>query len=109
MLRAASELAVGPVGGGSMGWAVDHATYPPRVDGGALTVRGDARVYLVQDHAAGTTWGAHKYVRLDLRRELRFNLDLSQVPCGCLACVCSGPAAGPPSSDSHRHAQSSAR
>ena len=53
----------------------------------ALHVQGNSRLYLVQDHRQ-RFWQDHKYVRLDLQRDpLSFTLDLSQVPCGCLACV----------------------
>ena len=77
--------AVGPVGSdGRMGWAIDHTNSPPTVDGGALTVRGDSRLYLVQDHTR-SSWPEHKYVRLNLQAQpLSFTLDLSNVPCGCL-------------------------
>ena len=80
--------AVGPVGAnGRMGWAIDHATFPPTVQSGALTVRGDARLYLVQDHTH-SSWAEHRYVRLDLQQQpLSFTLDISNVPCGCVACV----------------------
>ena len=48
-----------------------------------LTVKGDSRVYLVQDHRE-VTWASHKYVRIDLQSNpLVYTLDLSRVPCGC--------------------------
>ena len=55
---------------------------------GTLTVGpGDTRVYLVKDHTR-LGWSQHEYVRLDLQRNpLTYTLDLSNVPCGCLACV----------------------
>ena len=57
------------------------------MEGDMLRVHGDNRMYLVEDHRQ-TIWGTHKYVRLDLNAEpLKFTLDLSGVPCGCLACV----------------------
>ena len=70
------------------GWALEHAKNgQPTVSDGALTVRGNTRMYLVQD-ASGATWGSHQYERIDLHAQpLRFTLDLSAVPCGCLACV----------------------
>jgi hypothetical protein len=41
----------------------------------------------VQD-SLQTRWAAHQYMRMDLSRSpLSFTLDLSGVPCGCLACV----------------------
>lgn len=50
-------------------------------------MQGDARVYLVENYRA-TTWAEHKYPRIDLMSSpLTFTLDVSKVPCGCLACV----------------------
>lgn len=70
------------------GWVTEHYKLTePEVTNGALRVQGDSRVYLVQDYLQ-TQWENHKYMRLDLRRDpLAFELDLSSVPCGCLACV----------------------
>ena len=68
------------------GWVKDHGWVS--VDDGALKVQGDARAYLIQDHTQNDGWGEHQYVRIDLEKSpLRFMLDLSNVPCGCLACV----------------------
>ena len=54
---------------------------------GAFTLKGNARAYLVRDHTR-RTWAAHSYVRMDLNRApLSMDVDLSRVPCGCLACV----------------------
>ena len=63
-------------------------TLRPAASGSELRITSDTRVYLVKD-AAQTHWAAHKYERIDLRSgaPMRFTLDLSQVPCGCLACV----------------------
>ena len=85
---ASEGKAVGPVASTNAGWVVDHAkNSSPRVSDGTLTVTGDTRVYLVVDHN-GVTWGDHKYVRFDLHKApLEFEADLSNVPCGCLACV----------------------
>jgi hypothetical protein len=86
----------------------------PRFHQGTLKLQSDARVYLVQDytHSSGVQydwdsshWPQHKYVRFDLRREpLEFTLDLSKVPCGCLACVCT-----PPPSRTNLHAGTAPR
>ena len=88
-----SGAAFGPVpnavgGNNNVGWAVDNNNdATPEVVDGAVRVTGDARIYLVEDHKQ-QTWAGHKYVRLDLQSSpLRFTLDLSNVPCGCLACV----------------------
>ena len=52
-----------------------------------MRVQGDSRVYLVQEYFQDA-WENHKYVRINLQEEaLEFTLDLSGVPCGCLACV----------------------
>ena len=77
-----------PGAGPHAGWVNDHhKSTAPRVENGKLTVQGDTRVYLVEDHRE-TEWDYHKYVRIDLQSfPLRFTLDLSNVPCGCLACV----------------------
>ena len=71
------------------GWVVDNANDAlPSVDSvGTLTIIGDSRVYLVQDYTKHA-WGEHKYIRIDMSKDpLRFTLDLSNVPCGCLACI----------------------
>jgi hypothetical protein len=67
------------------GWATHFGNV--QVADGSLTVTGNARTYLVQDHDH-LRWEDHKYVRLNPQVEpVRFTLDLSGVPCGCLACV----------------------
>jgi hypothetical protein len=81
--------AVGPVpqpGHPEAGWVVDGGgSY--EVSEGAVKLTGNARAFLVQD-SLQTSWAEHKYMRLDLSRHpLSFTLDLSGVPCGCLACV----------------------
>ena len=90
----------GPVPGAvagspNAGWAVDNnGDAAPSVVEGAVRVMGDSRVYLINDHtkagAANSSpdWAALSYSRLDLHKSpLSFTLDLSNVPCGCLACV----------------------
>jgi len=81
-------VAFGPVASTQAGWAVEHAkNHAPSVSAGEVTIKGDSRVYLMQDHTA-TAWQDHKYVRFDLHSEpLDLTVDLSNVPCGCLACV----------------------
>ena len=80
-----SMTALGPVLGATAGWAVDSGS--PHLADGVLTVRGDSRVFLVQDYRA-TNWSDQKYVRVDmLVHDFSFTADLSGVPCGCLACV----------------------
>lgn len=70
------------------GWVIDHAKdHNPEMIDGALRIAGDSRLYLVQDHTQ-SSWEKHKYVRFDLAAHpLSFTLDLSSVPCGCLATV----------------------
>ena len=72
----------------SAGWAVEHyKNTAPSMTDGALRIQGNTRAYLVQDFQQAV-WNEHKYVRFDLNHDaLKFTLDLSQVPCGCLACV----------------------
>ena len=54
---------------------------------GAFTLRGDSRAMMVQDHRT-SGWSSHKYLRFDLQASpVGITLDLSKVPCGCLACV----------------------
>lgn len=54
---------------------------------GVLTFTGVSRAYLVEDYRK-TTWGEHKYVRLDLRNKtLRYTIELSGVQCDCAACL----------------------
>lgn len=89
----AAQIAHGPLPDGDvhhprMGWVTDHAkSLAPSVVAGVLSVQGDTRVYLVQDYTK-RDWEQHQYMRLDLSaKALEFTLDLSKVPCGCLACV----------------------
>ena len=59
----------------------------PTMQNDRLTVKGDSRLFLVQDFNQ-SRWDDHKYVRLDLQQaSLRFTVDVSNVPCGCLAMV----------------------
>ena len=88
--KAKSGAAFGPISGtlGSRaGWAMENGR--GSIEGsGTFRVSGNARAYLVQDHAHSGGWDGHRYVRFDLSTSpLRFTLDLSNVPCGCLACV----------------------
>ena len=86
--------ALGPLSGAdsthpNVGWVTDHAKgiAPVVSAAGALTVTGDTRMYLVQDYTQNA-WREHRYERIDLMAQpLVFTLDLSGVPCGCLACV----------------------
>ena len=85
-------VAVGPMPGASYdypfaGWAHEGGKIAHEISDGALRVNGDSRVYLVKDFRE-TVWADHKYVRMDMQKApLSFTLDLSNVPCGCLACV----------------------
>jgi hypothetical protein len=88
-----AQKAHGPVPGAdarypNVGWATEHyKKVAPSMKDGVLKVQGNSRVYLVQDWQE-LYWERHKYVRLDLHHNpLSFTLDLSNVPCGCLACV----------------------
>jgi hypothetical protein len=82
---------VGPVtGAGSVlaGWATEGSKITPQAKDGAFRINGNSRAYLVDDWTKGGRWGDFKYVRLDLHKQpLSFTLDLSEVACGCLACV----------------------
>ena len=71
------------------GWVIDHAEdAQPIVNEGSLRVNGDTRAYLVQNIEAGDNWGDHRYVRSNMMTTpLKFTIDLSNVDCGCLACV----------------------
>jgi hypothetical protein len=85
-----AQVAVGPVIG-LAGWALDdpdhHNKVRPSANGSTLRVTSDTRVFLVKD-SRKTLWADHEYLKIDLRSgPLRFTLDLSGVPCGCLACV----------------------
>ena len=54
---------------------------------GAIRLRGNTRAYLAHD-SHGSSFQHKKYVKLNLQTApLTFTADLSQVPCGCLACV----------------------
>ena len=83
-----SGAAVGPVesAGPKAGWVVDNAMSSPMVKDGALRLTGDSRVYMVQDFSQ-SSWKKHRYMRFDLTDPLTFDIDLSGVPCGCVACV----------------------
>ena len=89
---AGGGAAVGPILGANYdapfaGWATEGAHISPDVLDSAVRINGDTRVYLTDDHRR-TRWGDSKYLRFDLRASpLTFTLDLSNVPCGCLACV----------------------
>ena len=90
-LSARAQFAYGPAGVGkhyNAGWVAEHyKDTQPSMTNGKFKVQGDSRAYLVQD-STQTLWQDHKYVRLDLQKDpLTFSLDLSKVPCGCLACV----------------------
>ena len=87
VLKAQAQLAKGPVSGAGpkAGWVVDHGKV--QFEDSTMTMTGDSRAYLIEDYSM-KSWADHKYVRLDLAADpLIFDLDLSGVPCGCLACV----------------------
>ena len=67
------------------GWALDHGLGVVVRDS-TLTIKGEARAYLVNDFSK-RAWSRHRYVRFDLTDPLSFDLDVSRVPCGCLATV----------------------
>ena len=86
-----SPLSGGVAGAPHAGWAVEPggggSGSLERGRGGGFTLTGDTRAYVVKDSRRGA-WAEHEYLRFDLRKQvLSFNLDLSRVPCGCLACV----------------------
>ena len=69
------------------GWVADNEKGTYEISNGVFKVRGDSRAYLVEDYRQ-TSWSDHKYVRLDLQEApLTYTVDLSNVGCGCLACV----------------------
>ena len=109
----ASGVAKGPVVGGGpvAGWLAEHGQIQVTQPGGALRVSGNTRAYLVEDFRS-EGWGQHKYVRIDvssssgassssggggggggggneagMESALTFEIDVSRVPCGCLATV----------------------
>ena len=76
-------------------WALDdpdwHNKVVPQVEDGALTLHGDTRVFMVKEayEPGGAGWDDYTYARHDLTvgGGLKFTLDVSNVPCGCIACV----------------------
>ena len=73
------------------GWVADHGKVEVSGAGrdeGTVRLIGNTRAYLVEDYSR-STWREHKYARMDLTltQPLAFRVDLSNVPCGCLACV----------------------
>ena len=72
-------------GGSTFGWAGDNqwAYNKLKINGNAVTVTGSGRYILVHDFKQ-RSWGAHRYVRFDLRsKTLQFYVDLSGVQCRC--------------------------
>ena len=69
----------------SAGWALDHGA-GMSVREGKLRIAGEARAYLVRDFTQ-RGWSHHAYLRFDLSDPLTFDLDLNEVPCGCVASV----------------------
>jgi hypothetical protein len=106
---ACAQLAFGPipgVGSSTTGWAQDDpqalSTALPAVTAdGALTITGDTRVLLVHDHAKHDHWGEHSLVRVTLQEPLAFTIDLSHVPCNCIARVYLVAMGDPSDDDSH--------
>jgi hypothetical protein len=85
--RGCAGTAQGPVlsAGPTAGWALDYGQ-AMTVQDGSLQVSGETRAYLVRDFTE-RGWGNHKYLRFDLTNPLTFDVDLSNVPCGCVASV----------------------
>ena len=69
----------------SAGWALDHGA-GMSVREGRLRIAGEARAYLVRDFKQ-RGWSHHAYLRFDLTDPLTFDLDLNEVPCGCVASI----------------------
>lgn len=68
------------------GWVLDHGD-GVRFHDEVLLLKGEGRAYLVQDFEE-RGWSSHRYIRFDLSEApLAFDLDVKNVPCGCLACV----------------------
>ena len=74
--------------GPTAGWVLEHgkSVHVDVEDEGALRITGEGRTYLVNDYRQ-RGWGNHRYMRFDLSDPLTFTLDLSRVPCGCVASV----------------------
>ena len=85
--RVCPGTAQGPIDsvGPTAGWALENGL-GMSVDGGRLRLAGEGRAYLVTDYRQ-RSWSNHKYMRFDLSDPLTFELDLSGVPCGCIASV----------------------
>ena len=86
----AEAPAFGPVHGAGTtgGWVLDHGQVKVGEFDGTVRFTGDTRAYLVEDYTR-SAWRDHKYMRIDPTRSEAFSasVDLSNVPCGCLACV----------------------
>ena len=86
-----SGTAQGPVasvGSASAGWVLDsgHGVHYSQRDGN-LRLGGQTRGALVHDFKQ-RGWSRHKYLRFDLSvAPLVFSIDVSNVPCGCVAAV----------------------
>ena len=73
----------------SSGWISEP--YGPRAIStadGVLRVRGNSRIFLVQDYTAVSSWDDIEYVRFDmLGKTLRYTVDVSRVQCLCDAAL----------------------
>ena len=72
------------------GWVVDvgSAENARMSDDGGVMFVGNVRAYLADDVALKGKWSEYAYTRVNyFEAPLSLDLDLSNVPCGCLACV----------------------
>jgi len=76
-----------PFGGSSNSGFATGASTGVWTNGNQLGLNGGNGAYLVQDAGVSDWWGA-KYLKLNLLgKEFSYSIDLSNMGCGCVACV----------------------
>lgn len=74
-------------GSDTAGWVEDFGFIDAHPDGGSVTFRSDARAYLVPNIYARDWWGG-SFKTFHLKGQtISFTVDLSNVGCGCIACL----------------------